>query len=241
MNTLVGASTARLAPPEIETDPRRVLAVHKRVDGKCSGCGYVGTQSQPLCAVATRALRVLADRGMRPPHVRALTNHSDEELLRLADQHGGDHRCRRCGFAYSKTVRSCPAYRRIRDVLEARGLMQLTPATSSDRGLCASKGTGWAVDGIDIDSWRMAVDTCAQCPLLARCQEQLNALLDRGERPREQIVAALLFTTTGQVIDRASLDRYAVNRGRSTRTHPAATMTRQAPVVSAVEMLEVAA
>ncbi|QSE88065.1 hypothetical protein JWS13_05260 (plasmid) [Rhodococcus pseudokoreensis] len=166
--------------------------------------------------------------------MRALTDHSDQELLRLADQHSGDHRCRRCGFAYSKTVRSCPAYRRIRDALEARGLMQLTPAVSPDRGLCASKGTGWAVDGIDIASWRKAMDTCAQCPLLARCQEQLNALLDRGERPREQIVASLLFTTTGQVIDRASLDRYAISRGRSTRTRPAT-------VVPAVKLLEVAA
>ncbi|MFD7011410.1 hypothetical protein [Rhodococcus jostii] len=126
-------------------------------------------------------------------------------------------------------------------MLEARGLMQLTPAISPDRGLCASKGTGWAVDGIDIDSWRKAVDTCTRCPLLARCQEQLNALLDRGERPREQIVAALLFTTTGQVIDRAGLDRYAVNRGRSTRTQPPTTIGRQVPVGAAAETIEVAA
>lgn len=241
MNTLVGASNSRLAPPEIETDPRRVLAAHKRIDGKCSGCAYVGTQSQPLCPAATRALRLLADRGRRPAHIRALTDHSDEELLRLADQHGGDHRCRRCGFAYSNAVRSCPAYRRIRDVLEARGLMRLTPAGSPDRGLCTSKGTGWAVDGINIDSWRKAVDTCTRCPLLARCQKQLNALLDRGERPREQIVAALLFTATGQAIDRAGLDGYAVNRGRSTRTRPPTTIGRQVSVVAAAETIEVAA
>ena len=215
MSTLVGASTSRLVPTEIDTNPQHVLAAHRRVDGRCSGCGHIATKDQPLCSAATRALRIVADRGTRPTCVRALADHSDSELLSLADEHTGDHRCPRCGFVYSATVRFCPTYRRIRDVLESRRLVHVTPGSSPTRGLCAGKGAGWTVTGIDLASWRKAMDICSACPLLMKCREELNTQLDLGQLPREQILAAVLFSTTGRAVTRAELDDYAIRRGRT--------------------------
>ncbi|MGV9869474.1 hypothetical protein [Rhodococcus koreensis] len=147
----------------------------------------------------------------------------------MADEHTGDHRCRRCGFMYSATVRFCPTYRRIRDVLESRRLVHITPSPSPDHGLCADKGSGWTVRGIDLSSWRKTIDICSACPLLTKCREELNTQLDLGQRPREQIVAALLFTTTGRAVTRAELDDYAIRRGLSARTNCSAASSRRHP------------
>ncbi|MFC9838889.1 hypothetical protein ACFVKB_34535 [Rhodococcus sp. NPDC127530] len=81
--------------------------------------------------------------------------------------------------------------------------------------------------GIDLSSWRKAMDICSACPLLRKCREELNTQLELSQRPREQIVAALLFTTTGRAVTRAELDDYAIRRGRSARTdRPAASSRR---------------
>ncbi|WP_370185176.1 hypothetical protein [Rhodococcus wratislaviensis] len=177
---------------------------------------------------------------MRSTHVRALADHSDEQLLRLADEHTGNHRCPRCGFVYSATVRFCPTYRRIRNVLESRLLMHVTPSSSPTRGLCAGKGSDWTVKDIDLPSWRKAMDICSECPLLTKCRKELNIQLDSGQRPLEQIIAGLLFTTTGRAVTRAELNEYAIRRGRSARTKcPAAPSRRLSS--SAAKTCEVAA
>ncbi|WP_128970263.1 hypothetical protein [Rhodococcus opacus] len=69
--------------------------------------------------------------------------------------------------------------------------------------------------GIDLASWRKAMDICSACPLLMKCREELNTQLDLGQLPREQIVAAVLFSTTGRAVTRAELDDYAIRRGRT--------------------------
>ncbi|MGW5152693.1 hypothetical protein [Rhodococcus koreensis] len=158
----------------------------------------------------------------------------------MADEHTGDHRCRRCGFLYSATVRFCPTYRRIRDALESRRLVHITPSSSPAHGLCAGKGSGWTVTGIDLSSWRKTMDICSACPLQMKCREELNTQLDLSQRPRQQIVAALLFTTTGRAVIRAELEDYAIRRGGSARTDRPVTSSRRGPS-RAARIREVAA
>mgnify|MGYP003583508167 CR=1 FL=1 len=144
------------------------------------------------------------------------------------------------GNSIRRGVRFCPTYRRIRDVFESRRLVHITPSPSPDYGLCADKGSGWTVRGIDLSSWRKTMDIWSACPLLTKCREELNTQLDLGRRPREQIVAAVLFTTAGRAVTRAELDEYAVRRGRSARTDYPAASSRRRPS-RAARIREVAA
>lgn len=215
MPTVNGARSSRLVSNQNQADPGRVLAAHNTVDGRCVACGHVATKSEPRCETAVEALRMLAARGPRPEG-RPLSAYSDAELLRMADEHTGDHRCRRCGFVYSSSVRSCPSYRRIRAFLEARGLAPVLPGAYPDRGLCAGKGAGWTVDGAaGVAGWRTAIATCRLCPLLAQCETALSAQLEKGNRPYEQIVAGTLFAMNGEIRGWHELDVYAAERART--------------------------
>lgn len=104
------------------------------------------------------------------------------------------------GNSIRRGVRFCPTYRRIRDVVEPRRLVHITPSSSPDHGLCADKGSGRTVRGIDLSSWRKTMEIWSACPLPTKCREELNTQLDLGQRPREQIVEALLVTTTGRAV-----------------------------------------
>lgn len=174
-----------------------------------------------MCPAAQLALRELADRGRRPATARALVRYPDAELLAIADQHTGEHRCRRCGVAYNEQVRSCPTYRRVRAELESRGVMPIasSSASSASDGLCAGRAGGWSVDEtVNPSAWRAAMDTCARCPLLARCRADLDARLAQDLPPREQIIAGMLFTPKGRIVTRGEVSRYALTRGRTDRT-----------------------
>ena len=226
MNTLDGAGAVRLATArsdagrvKVDGDDRianktlrAVLASHLPDDTgtSCVACGFAYTPKSPLCPSVAGALRELStiDARSRTPK-SPLARFSTERLRSMAREHGGDGRCRRCGFVYSGEVRSCPTYRRISAELEARAKAPVTQ-TRAGQGLCVGKGAGWVVDGHDPKPWKRAMAACSMCPLLAQCEAKLAA----GGPLHEQIMAGRLFTVRGKEIGPEKIDAYAVSRGR---------------------------
>lgn len=202
MNTIDGASMTRPETDLRAADPDAVMARHHIVSGvgnHCDACGHEWTQTAPRCPAYVDALRRQAVGGSNEGGKRtSLAGLDSAALLRIADEHSGDHRCQRCGFTYSAEVRSCPAYRRVRAVLEARGALPFTSEGTS--ASCAGKGSGWNASTRakwNIPAWRNAMSACTRCPFFEQCRADLDAQLATGTRPDGQIVAAVFFPPDG--------------------------------------------
>lgn len=129
MNTLAGArverpkkhlsatqSLAAATTPELG----RLTFQHSTVDGRCSGCGYESTVTEPLCPVAAAALGEMLRRGPHPStRSIKLSKLSTNDLLVSASAHRPTPagRCHRCGFAYTAQCQDCPSLRLIRQEL----------------------------------------------------------------------------------------------------------------------------
>lgn len=193
---------------------RRALAEHRPNDDRtaCVTCGFTYSESRPLCPTLAGTLRELAT-GSHRPTSSPLGRYSTADLRALAGTHGGDGRCRRCGFTYSDQVRICPTARRIEAVLAGRD-EAFASAPKAGQGLCAGDGNSWAVNGNDPAPWRRAMTACSACPLLAQCQASLQERLNAGQKVREQIMAGRLFTVEGREIAADELEKFAIARGR---------------------------
>ncbi|MBO0855077.1 MAG: hypothetical protein J2P18_15095 [Nocardia sp.] len=72
---------------------------------------------------------------------------------------------------------------------------------------CADGPDDWDLDVGTPESWRTAVQTCAECPLLSQCAELAQALIIRGDGPRAMIWAGVAYDGSGKVVE--NLDRHA--------------------------------
>jgi hypothetical protein len=73
---------------------------------------------------------------------------------------------------------------------------------------CAQCPDNWDLDAGSPETWRSAVQTCRDCPLLGECAELAATLTSRGQAPRAMIWAGVGYDNSGNVI--ACLDRYRV-------------------------------
>ncbi|MFC9437189.1 hypothetical protein [Nocardia sp. NPDC057030] len=64
----------------------------------------------------------------------------------------------------------------------------------------------WDLDVGAPDRWKLAVEICQSCPLVARCREFAQSLIERGDAPRGMIWAGVGYDNSGRVVD--DLDRY---------------------------------
>lgn len=237
MNTLDGRPVRRLtsahsaAPHTIPSATARgVLAAHgKANDGlSCRACAFTYTADMPLCPAVADALRQMSSGTASTPRRPLLSDCTTARLRAMAREHSGDLRCRRCGFGYSATVRSCPTARRVAAELESRGKAPVTQI-HPDKGLCAGKGAGWTVAGYMPAPWKRAMSACGLCPLLAACEADLDSRLRAGEKVREQVMAGRLFSVTGTEIAADRIDAFALARGRRKRQAPAPTPVPATP------------
>ncbi|MFE7801037.1 hypothetical protein [Nocardia sp. NPDC057440] len=109
---------------------------------------------------------------------------------------------------------------------------------SAQRPPCADGPDDWDMDAGNPDSWRTAVGTCRRCPLLAQCEQMVQALIERGDGPRAMIWAGVAYDNSGNVVE--NLDRHRTapidhkrpmqiirNGPRQLRTTPALTAPRR--------------
>jgi hypothetical protein len=73
---------------------------------------------------------------------------------------------------------------------------------------CAECPDKWDLDAGSPETWRSAVQTCVDCPLLAECAELASSLTARGQAPRAMIWAGVGYDNSGNIV--ACLDRYRV-------------------------------
>ncbi|MDH6284558.1 rubredoxin [Prescottella agglutinans] len=229
MNRLDGAGAKRLATARTDSGRTKVDG-HERIANDslrvalsthlpntdrttCTACGFVYTIKTPLCPVAADALRELSTGKARPQSRSPLNCYPTGRLRAMACEHGGEGRCRRCGFVYTAEVRICPTARRIDSELEVRGKSPVTQPRTG-QGLCAGKGHGWTVSGKEPTPWKRALSACKACPLLAQCESLLNSRLAAGDKIVEQVMAGRLFSVTGREIASDKIDAFAIARGR---------------------------
>ncbi|MGW4244736.1 hypothetical protein [Nocardia sp. NPDC004722] len=79
-------------------------------------------------------------------------------------------------------------------------------AAKSQRPPCADGPDHWDLDIGTPETWRAAVQTCHDCPLLASCEQLVQALINRGDNPRAMIWAGIAYDNAGKVVE--DLDRH---------------------------------
>ncbi|MEV0032796.1 hypothetical protein [Nocardia sp. NPDC050793] len=84
----------------------------------------------------------------------------------------------------------------------------MSPVEQAQRPPCAAVPDCWDLDIGSPASWRIAVQTCGTCPLLAKCHQLAESLTERGQAPRAMIWAGIGYDNSGNVVE--NLDRYRV-------------------------------
>lgn len=78
---------------------------------------------------------------------------------------------------------------------------------NTPRPPCAERPDDWDLDTGNPETWRHAVATCNDCPLLRQCAQLAATLTDRGHTPRAMIWAGVGYDNAGNVIGDLSRHR----------------------------------
>ena len=81
---------------------------------------------------------------------------------------------------------------------------------------CAENPDNWDLDVGSPDTWRDAVETCGNCPLMGECARLARELSARGQSPRSMIWAGIGYDNSGRVIDNLDQHRVTVDLKRPT-------------------------